>query len=70
MYNEGISRAGDLLDTGVKFEVIKKAGNSYSYGKEKLGVGREKAKAFLKEHPKVMDKIATEIWKVAKKSEE
>jgi len=63
MYNEGISRAGDLIDTGVKYDVIKKSGNSYSYGEEKLGVGREKAKAFLRENPKVVEKVTSEIIK-------
>jgi recombination protein RecA len=49
MYNEGISLSGDLLDTAVEIGVIKKAGNSYTFGEEKLGVGRENAKATLKE---------------------
>ncbi len=63
MYNEGISRSGDLLDTGVKYEVIKKSGNSYSFKEEKLGVGREKAKQFLKENPKLFSQIAKETFK-------
>lgn len=49
MYNEGISLSGDLLDVGVEIGTIKKSGNSYSFGEEKLGVGRENAKATLKE---------------------
>ncbi len=61
MYNEGISLAGDLLDTGVKYEVVKKAGNSLSFEDIKLGAGRESAKAFLKENPKVANKIFKEI---------
>jgi len=63
MYNEGISLAGDLLDTGVKYEVIKKSGNSYTFGEEKLGVGREKAKTYLRENPKVINKITADINK-------
>lgn len=66
MYNEGISASGDLLDTGVKFEVIKKSGNSYLYGETKLGVGRETAKAFLKEDPALCADIAKETWKKSK----
>lgn len=66
MYNEGISRSGDLLDTGVNWEVIKKSGNSYSYGEEKLGVGRENAKAFLRTNGKLMTKIYNDIWKNVK----
>jgi recombination protein RecA len=66
MYNEGISMAGDLLDAGVKFEVVKKSGNSLSYSETKLGAGRESAKTFLKENPKVADKIFKEIADKAK----
>ncbi|PLX26398.1 recombinase RecA, partial [Candidatus Parcubacteria bacterium] len=47
MYNEGISVSGDLLDTGIEHKIINKSGNSYSYGEEKFGVGREKAKLYL-----------------------
>ena len=65
MYNEGISRAGDLLDTGVRLEVIKKSGNSYSFGEEKFGTGREKAKAYLKENQKTFDTVAKEVTKAA-----
>lgn len=57
MYNEGISSAGDVLDTGLLMEVISKSGNSYSFGDIKLGVGRETAKAFLKEHPEVFEEV-------------
>lgn len=65
MYNEGISQSGDLLDTGVKLEVIKKSGNSYAYGEEKLGTGREKAKAYLKENQKLFSTISKEVLKAA-----
>ena len=57
MYNEGISKEGDLVDTGVKYGVVAKIGNSFSFGDVKLGVGREKAKTFLKENPKVYAEI-------------
>lgn len=66
MYNEGISLPGDLLDAGVKFEVLKKSGNSFGYEETKLGAGRESAKLFLKENPKVADKIFKEIAAKAK----
>jgi len=69
MYNEGISIAGDILDRGVEEEVIKKAGNSYSYGEEKLGVGRENAKVFLKANPKLLKEIAKKIWDKVKMEE-
>ena len=63
--NEGISRSGDLLDTGVKLEVIKKSGNSYTFGEEKLGNGREKAKAYLKENQKLFNEIEKLVLKAA-----
>jgi recombination protein RecA len=66
MYNEGISLPGDLLDTGVKYEVLKKSGNSYSFEETKLGAGRESSKLFLKENPKIADKIFKEIAVKAK----
>lgn len=62
MYNEGISLGGDLLDTGVEYKVISKSGNSYSYGEEKLGVGRENAKQYLRENKKLVAKIRKEVW--------
>jgi recombination protein RecA len=63
MYNEGISLSGDLLDTAVVFKVINKSGNSYNYGETKLGVGRETAKRFLKENPKLMAEIRAKVIK-------
>lgn len=61
MYNEGISLAGDLLDVGTEYGVIKKAGNSYSFGEEKLGVGRENAKKAIKSDKTTMKKIKDKI---------
>lgn len=61
MYNEGISITGDAVDTGVKYEVVKKNGNSYSFENAKLGVGRENAKKFLQENPKVLKDILKKI---------
>jgi recombination protein RecA len=66
MYNEGISLAGDVLDSGVRFGVLKKSGNSFLYGDVKLGAGRESAKAFLKENPKVQNEIEQLILKKSK----
>ena len=63
MYNEGISASGDLLDQGVIWAVIDKAGNSYSFGEVKLGVGRENVKNFLREDKKLMQQIRKEILK-------
>ncbi len=57
MYNEGISVSGDLLDAGVELGVIAKSGNTYSFDSEKLGVGREAAKATLRERPDLLKQI-------------
>jgi len=68
MYNEGISLAGDLIDTGLQWNVITKSGNSYVYGEEKLGVGRENARMFLRENKKLMEKIKNDVWKKVKEA--
>ncbi len=66
MYNEGISRAGDMIDTGVEWGIIKKSGNTYAFGEEKLGVGRENAKIYLRQNPKLMEKIYKAVWEAVK----
>jgi recombination protein RecA len=72
MYNEGISVTGDLIDTGVLWNVVAKNGNSYSFDEVKLGVGREASKLFLKEHPEVFEDIRKELFAAvrAKEAEE
>ena len=70
MYNEGISAAGDMIDTGLTFGVISKAGNSYSYGDIKLGVGRENVKQFLREDKKLLAELRKKVWHEYKNSEE
>jgi len=57
MYGEGISREGDLLDLGVEYEVVEKSGTWFSYQGERLGQGRENAKAFLKENKDIADQV-------------
>ncbi len=69
MYNEGISLSGDLLDTAVLHKVVSKKGNSYFYGEEKLGAGREAGRHYLKDNPKLMAKIRKEVWEVVEKGE-
>jgi recombination protein RecA len=69
MYNEGISAAGDLLDTGVMVGVIEKSGNTYMFGEVKLGVGRENAKTFLKENEKVFKEIDKAVREKVKSGE-
>ena len=69
MYNEGISIAGDILDTGVVYKTIQKSGNSYSFGDVKLGVGRETAKQFLRENPNILASIREAVLKAAQEKE-
>ena len=57
MFNQGISKMGDLLDIGVNQGIIKKAGSFYSYGDTRLGQGRENSKSFLGEHPEISSTI-------------
>ena len=61
MYNEGISISGDLIDVGVEKGIVKKSGNTYSYGEEKMGTGRENVKTYLRSNPKLMQKIRKDI---------
>ena len=61
MYNEGISVAGDLVDLGVEHDVLKKSGNSYSFGDTKLGLGRETAKKTLKDDKKMLAELRKAI---------
>ena len=61
MYGEGISKTGELIDLGVKAGVVEKSGSWYSYGDERIGQGRENAKAFLKANPAVATDIEDKI---------
>jgi recombination protein RecA len=61
MYGEGISKTGELIDLGVKCEVIEKAGSWYSYKEDRIGQGREKTRQFLKDNPDIANEIETEI---------
>ncbi len=63
MFGEGISKEGELIDYGVKLDIIDKSGSWFSYKDIKLGQGRENAKAYLKEHPEVASEIENEIKK-------
>ncbi|MDE0579671.1 MAG: recombinase RecA [Acidimicrobiia bacterium] len=71
MYSKGISREGSLLDVGVDLDIIDKSGAWFTYEGEHLGQGRDKAKAFLGEHPEIMVEITERVWKaVSPQSEE
>jgi recombination protein RecA len=61
MYGEGVSKMGEILDLGVKAGVVEKSGAWFSYDSQRLGQGRENAKAFLKANPDMSAKIETSI---------
>jgi len=61
MYGQGISKTGELLDLGVKANIVEKSGSWFSYDGERIGQGREAAKTFLKEHPETADRIEAAI---------
>lgn len=63
MYNEGISKEGELLALGEKFKIITKSGSSYSYGDEKIGRGYDAARTFLRENKKAADALEKDIRK-------
>ena len=69
MYNEGISKTGDVLDLAAQHGVVGKAGAWYDYKDAKIGQGREATKVYLKENPKVLDEIEKEVRKKVAEAE-
>ncbi len=63
MYNQGISREGDLIDLAVQHEIVEKSGAWFNYGEERIGQGRENAKQFLKDNPVIAKKIEGDVLK-------
>ena len=61
IYGEGISKTGELIDLGVKADVVDKSGSWFSYGSERLGQGRENAKKFLRDNPTIANEIEEKI---------
>ena len=61
MYGEGISKVGELIDLGVKANVVEKSGAWFSYDSQRVGQGRENAKQFLRDHPDIADAIEAKI---------
>jgi len=61
MYNEGISKVGDIIDLGTQLEIVTKRGAFFSYGEQRLGQGRENAKEFLRQNPALSNEIETAI---------
>ncbi len=67
MFNQGISRSGDVVDLGVEAQIVEKSGTWFSYGEIRLGQGRENTKKFLESRPELLEEIEQAI---AKKTEE
>jgi recombination protein RecA len=61
MYGEGISKAGEILDLGVKAGVVEKSGSWFSHDSQRIGQGRENAKTFLKANPDIAQKIEASV---------
>ena len=63
MYGEGIAHAGELIDLGVKLDLVQKAGSWFSMGETRIGQGREAAKNYLHDNPEVAEKLEADIRK-------
>ncbi len=61
MFGEGISKMGELVDYGVKLDIVDKAGAWFSYGDQKIGQGKENAKVFLKDNPEIAKEVEEKI---------
>ena len=61
LYGEGISREGELIDLGVQHDIVEKSGAWYSYSGTRIGQGKDKVRAYLKENPKMADEIEARI---------
>ncbi len=65
LYAQGISKEGDILDLGVKYGVVEKSGAYFRVGEETIGQGKEQARMYLKDNPKLTDRLEKEIRKLA-----
>ena len=66
MYNEGISKEGDVLDLATAKEIVEKSGAWFAYKGEKIGQGREASKQYLRDNPKVMEELAKKVMEANK----
>src|SRR5574337_791433 len=62
MYGQGISREGDVLDLAAQENIVEKSGTWFSFGGERIGQGREQAKAFLREHPEILQQVEGHLF--------
>ena len=69
MYGEGISKLGELVDLGVKFDLVQKSGAWYSMGETRLGQGRDAAKQFFKDNPEIAEELEEKIKEALKNAD-
>lgn len=70
IYGKGISRTGCILDMAVDFDIIKKSGTWFSYGEEKIGQGKDKARTFLEENPTILEEVEALVLAKVKETKE
>jgi recombination protein RecA len=61
MYGSGISKEGEIIDIGVKYDFIEKSGSWFSYGDMRIGQGRENAKQYMKDNPAIAEELSEKI---------
>jgi recombination protein RecA len=61
LYGEGVSKESELIDLGVKYNLVEKAGAWYSYGKDRIGQGKDNSRIFLKDNPDIALEIENKI---------
>jgi recombination protein RecA len=67
MYGKGISKSGEIVDIGVDFEIVKKAGSWFSYGDTKLGQGRDAVKQLIEDNPELAEELEGKIKAILSK---
>jgi len=67
MYNEGISKAGDVLDLAVNYNIVEKSGAWFAYNDGKIGQGREAAKTYLQQNPEILEEVSAKVRDAANK---
>jgi recombination protein RecA len=65
MYNQGISKSGDVLDLAADKGIVDKSGAWYAYNDQKIGQGREATKKYLEDNPKILEEIANKVSKAS-----
>jgi recombination protein RecA len=66
LYNEGISKSGDVLDLGVELGLIEKRGSFYTYREERIGQGRENAKEYLRQNAEIASAVEAQVREAAR----